>query len=119
MLSVEDIAEGVVVFSGRYARILFGETGRLPFMSPESLLALVERCRTRMEGVLRNKGIPPEDAEDVLQETLLALHTTRWENVRAPEGATCWAFCLDAAGSIGISACGFNLRSSKATWTNG
>ena len=55
-------------------------------MSPELLLALVERCRGRMLRVLRWKHVPPEDAEDVIQDMILALLATRWDKVRNPEG---------------------------------
>ena len=45
---------------------------------------LLERCRPQLGRVLFHFRIPPEDAEDLLQETFLIL-ISKWDSVRAPE----------------------------------
>ena len=39
----------------------------------ESLEAFLTRMRPRLKQLLKNCRVPPEDAEDVLQDTFLAL----------------------------------------------
>jgi RNA polymerase sigma factor (sigma-70 family) len=41
---------------------------------------LVERLRPRLRRILRGYGIPPHDAEDLLQETFLAV-LSKWESI--------------------------------------
>jgi len=41
---------------------------------------LVERLRPRLKRILRGYGIPPHDAEDLLQETFLAV-LSKWESI--------------------------------------
>ncbi|HEX2162858.1 MAG TPA: sigma-70 family RNA polymerase sigma factor [Thermoanaerobaculia bacterium] len=45
---------------------------------------LLERCRPQLGRVLFHFRIPPEDAEDLLQETFLIL-ISKWDSVRTPE----------------------------------
>ena len=50
----------------------------------ESLNTLLKTSRPRLERVLRNFEIPPEDAEDILQDAQLTL-LYKWDKVRSPE----------------------------------
>lgn len=50
----------------------------------ESFDELLERLRPRLKQVLYRYQIPPEDAEDILQEALLAT-VLKWERIRSPE----------------------------------
>ena len=50
----------------------------------ESLNNLLKNSRPRLERVLRNFEIPPEDAEDILQDAQLTL-LYKWDKVRSPE----------------------------------
>lgn len=54
--------------------------------APEPLEELLERVQPRMKRLLSVFRIPTEDAEDVVQQSLLAL-LYQWEKVRDPE---CW-----------------------------
>lgn len=45
---------------------------------------LVERVRPRLKRILRAYGVPPTDADDVLQETFLAV-LARWESIENKE----------------------------------
>ena len=53
---------------------------------PVSFEEFLRRMEPRLKRLLGTYHIPPEDAEDVLQQTLLAL-LYQWERVRDPE---CW-----------------------------
>jgi RNA polymerase sigma factor (sigma-70 family) len=57
-----------------------------PSEPPESFNDFLERMEPRLKGILAKYRIPPEDAEDVLQQALLTL-LYQWERVRDPE---CW-----------------------------
>jgi RNA polymerase sigma-70 factor (ECF subfamily) len=48
------------------------------------LVRLVERLRPALKRILGSFGIPPHDAEDVLQEVLLAAWS-RWETIESKE----------------------------------
>ena len=50
----------------------------------DSLNTLLKSTRPRLERVLRGFEIPPEDAEDILQDAQLTL-LYKWEKVRSPE----------------------------------
>jgi RNA polymerase sigma factor (sigma-70 family) len=50
----------------------------------ESFDELLERLRPRLKQILYRYQIPPEDAEDILQEALLAT-VLKWERIRNPE----------------------------------
>jgi RNA polymerase sigma factor (sigma-70 family) len=50
----------------------------------ESIGELFRRLRPRLAAVLASHKIPPEDAEDLLQESILAL-LRRWDATRSPE----------------------------------
>jgi len=50
----------------------------------ESLNILLKNSRPRLERVLRNFEIPPEDAEDILQDAQLTL-LYKWDKIRSPE----------------------------------
>jgi RNA polymerase sigma-70 factor (ECF subfamily) len=50
----------------------------------ESFDALLERLKPRLKQILYRYQIPPEDAEDILQEALLAT-VLKWERIRSPE----------------------------------
>ena len=50
----------------------------------ESLNILLKTSRPRLERVLRNFEIPPEDAEDILQDAQLTL-LYKWDKIRSPE----------------------------------
>src|SRR6195952_6142744 len=50
----------------------------------ESLNILLKASRPRLERVLRNFEIPPEDAEDILQDAQLTL-LYKWDKIRSPE----------------------------------
>src|SRR4029077_10277547 len=50
----------------------------------ESLNILLKSSRPRLERVLRNFEIPPEDAEDILQDAQLTL-LYKWDKIRSPE----------------------------------
>jgi RNA polymerase sigma factor (sigma-70 family) len=50
----------------------------------ESLNNLLKNSRPRLERVLRNFEVPPEDAEDILQDAQLTL-LYKWDKVRSPE----------------------------------
>lgn len=50
----------------------------------ESFDELLERLRPRLKQILYGYQIPPEDAEDILQEALLAT-VLKWERIRSPE----------------------------------
>lgn len=53
----------------------------IPGTERESLAAFLERVRPRIKRVLRSFGIPPEDAEDVLQEALLEA-VRKWDTIQ-------------------------------------
>jgi DNA-directed RNA polymerase specialized sigma24 family protein len=48
------------------------------------LAGLLRRVRPVLEGILRRQGIPPEDAEDLMQQALLQFLRKR-SQIRAPE----------------------------------
>lgn len=50
----------------------------------ETLDDLLDRLRPRLKQILYRYQIPPEDAEDILQEALLAT-VLKWERIRNPE----------------------------------
>lgn len=50
----------------------------------ESLNRLLKTARPRLERVLRHFEIPPEDAEDILQDAQLTL-LYKWDKIRSPE----------------------------------
>ncbi len=50
----------------------------------DSLNQLLLASRPRLERVLRHFEIPPEDAEDILQDAQLTL-LYKWEQIRSPE----------------------------------
>src|SRR5262249_22607157 len=50
----------------------------------ESLNNLLKGARPRLERVLRSFEIPPEDAEDILQDAQLTL-LYKWDKIRSPE----------------------------------
>lgn len=50
----------------------------------ESLDVLLKGVRSRLEWVLRSFEVPPEDAEDILQEAQLTL-LYKWDTIRSPE----------------------------------
>ena len=50
----------------------------------ESLDILLKNSRPRLERVLRNFEVPPEDAEDILQDAQLTL-LYKWDKIRSPE----------------------------------
>lgn len=51
---------------------------------PASVEAILTRLRSRIEEVFARERVPPEDAEDLLQETLFVL-IFKWESIRKPE----------------------------------
>lgn len=53
-------------------------------MDTVELEQLLDRCRPHLLRVLYRYRIPPEDAEDLLQETFLIL-VTKWESIHLPE----------------------------------
>ncbi len=53
-------------------------------LGEESFDTLLERLRPRLKQILYRYQIPPEDAEDILQEALLAT-VLKWERIRNPE----------------------------------
>lgn len=53
-------------------------------LTEESLDELLVRLRPRLKQVLYRYQVPPEDAEDILQEALLAT-VLKWERIRNPE----------------------------------
>jgi len=53
-------------------------------LEEESFDVLLERLRPRLKQILYRYQIPPEDAEDILQEALLAT-VLKWERIRNPE----------------------------------
>src|SRR5215475_5087550 len=50
----------------------------------ESLNKLLKNARPRLERVLRHFEVPPEDAEDILQDAQLTL-LYKWDKIRSPE----------------------------------
>lgn len=52
--------------------------------SRESLNALLVGARPRLERVLRSFEVPPEDAEDILQDAQLTL-LYKWDKIHSPE----------------------------------
>jgi RNA polymerase sigma factor (sigma-70 family) len=50
----------------------------------ESLNKLLKMARPRLERVLRHFEVPPEDAEDILQDAQLTL-LYKWDKIRSPE----------------------------------
>jgi RNA polymerase sigma factor (sigma-70 family) len=50
----------------------------------DSLNTLLKTSRPRLERVLRNFEVPPEDAEDILQDAQLTL-LYKWDKIRSPE----------------------------------
>ena len=50
----------------------------------ETQAQILEKIRPKMQGILRHYRIPPEDAEDVLQDIYLLL-VYKWESLRSPE----------------------------------
>jgi RNA polymerase sigma factor (sigma-70 family) len=50
----------------------------------ESLNHLLKSTRPRLERVLRSFEVPPEDAEDILQDAQLTL-LYKWDKIRSPE----------------------------------
>jgi hypothetical protein len=50
----------------------------------ESLNTLLKSTRPRLERVLRSFEVPPEDAEDILQDAQLTL-LYKWDKIRSPE----------------------------------
>ena len=55
-----------------------------PTSAAESISQVLGRVRPALERVLGSYDIPPEDAEDVLQDTYLTL-LYKWEKVQCPE----------------------------------
>ncbi len=53
-------------------------------LEEESFDALLERLRPRLKQILYRYQVPPEDAEDILQEALLAT-VLKWERIKNPE----------------------------------
>lgn len=53
-------------------------------LGEESFDSLLEQLRPRLKQILYRYQIPPEDAEDILQEALLAT-VLKWERIRNPE----------------------------------
>lgn len=53
-------------------------------LGEESFDELLERLRPRLKQILYRYQVPPEDAEDILQEALLAT-VLKWERIRNPE----------------------------------
>jgi RNA polymerase sigma factor (sigma-70 family) len=53
-----------------------------------SLERFLERTRPRLKSLFARYRIPPEDTEDILQQSLLAL-IYQWQNIRDPEA---WLF---------------------------
>jgi RNA polymerase sigma factor (sigma-70 family) len=49
------------------------------------LEAVVEKLRPRLRRILRGYGIPPHDADDVLQEAFLAM-VSKWDSIANKEG---------------------------------
>lgn len=58
--------------------------GRSEAYADRPFEALLARLRPAMAGILEQHEIPPEDAEDLLQETFFAL-AFKWESVRNPD----------------------------------
>ncbi len=50
----------------------------------DSLNHLLKSTRPRLERVLRSFEVPPEDAEDILQDAQLTL-LYKWDKIRSPE----------------------------------
>lgn len=55
-----------------------------PPPAPEDLSALVARIRLRLKAVLARYRIPPQDAEDVLQESFLVA-LAKWDSILCAE----------------------------------
>lgn len=53
-------------------------------ITEETFDELLERLRPRLKQILYRYQVPPEDAEDILQEALLAT-VLKWERIRNPE----------------------------------
>jgi RNA polymerase sigma factor (sigma-70 family) len=53
----------------------------IPGTESEPMERFLERIRPRLQRILRNYDIPPEDAEDVLQEALLEA-LRKWETIQ-------------------------------------
>jgi RNA polymerase sigma factor (sigma-70 family) len=49
-------------------------------LQPTALESLVERLRPKLKRILRGYGIPPHDADDVLQEAFLAVFS-KWDSI--------------------------------------
>src|SRR3954463_10006709 len=72
----------------------------------ESLNSLLKNSRPRLERVLRNFEIPPEDAEDILQDAQLTL-LDEWDKIRRQESwlletvnKNCIMYCRKRRGSL-------------------
>ena len=52
--------------------------------TPDNISEVLKRVRPALERVLGSYDVPPEDAEDVLQDTYLTL-LYKWEKVQCPE----------------------------------
>jgi RNA polymerase sigma-70 factor (ECF subfamily) len=56
-----------------------------PAIDPAEIGPLVERLRPALRRVLRSFGVPPHEAEDLLQEVFLAA-VMKWEEIENKEG---------------------------------
>lgn len=56
-----------------------------PSDAAHSLLELLERMRPRLRRILANYGVPASDAEDILQDAVLAT-LSKWDEIRSKEG---------------------------------
>jgi RNA polymerase sigma factor (sigma-70 family) len=56
-------------------------TDPLPPADDQTLAELLEAVRTRLKRLLRSYDIPPEDAEDIVQEALLEA-LRKWDTIR-------------------------------------
>jgi RNA polymerase sigma-70 factor, ECF subfamily len=60
------------------------KTERSEAYADQPFEALLLRLRPEMTRILKHQAIPPEDAEDLLQETFFAL-VFKWDSIRNPE----------------------------------
>jgi RNA polymerase sigma factor (sigma-70 family) len=56
-----------------------------PSDAADSLLELLERMRPRLRRILANYGVPATDAEDILQDAVLAT-LAKWDEIHSKEG---------------------------------